>query len=419
MNKLTLSWPSADVQGKVKQYRVYESGKTVPIRTLGNEARSVELTGLSSGTEYTFTVKAVDAAGSESAGLSQTVKTVAVTYPSGSTGSGSSGSSGSGNAGLAESVISPSAGGKLELGSELSVVVPAGASADDLRLTVEKLDSSAASAMVPSGQTLLSPVFEITKNSSDNFKKPITLSFQFDASAVPAGYKPSVFYYDEGKKEWVEMGGTVNGRIISVESDHLTPFAVLAVKAAAEPEQSGSAEPLFSDTAGHWAATDIGKAVKLGIAGGYPDGTFKPDKTVTRAEFAVLLMNALKREGAAAELVFKDRDAIGTWAGDAVAKAVQAGIINGYADQTFRPNAAVTRAEMVMMIAKSMGLKMDGKASTSFADDQEIPGWARGAVHAVQEQGWIQGRSGNQFAPQGTATRAEAIRVLLNMLETL
>jgi hypothetical protein len=149
---------------------------------------------------------------------------------------------------------------------------------------------------------------------------------------------------------------------------------------------------------------------------GFPDGTFKPNHTVTRTEFAVMLMNALKPQGEGVELTFTDKAKIGSWAQKAVAQAVQAGIINGYADGSFGPNAEVTRAEMAVMIANALGQSVEANAVTGFADDGDIPAWAKGSVAYMKQAGIMQGKGDNEFAPQDRATRAEAVTVLLNML---
>lgn len=174
------------------------------------------------------------------------------------------------------------------------------------------------------------------------------------------------------------------------------------------------------DTAGHWAEASIREAVARGFVNGYPDGSFKPNGAVTRAEFAVMLTKALQLSEdaeAALELSFTDRESIRPWAQNAIVQALQAGIIRGYEDGSFRPGKEVTRAEMMSMLARAAGMKMGTGNVTSFADDEQIPAWAKGAVAAMQEQGLIAGRDDNRFAPQETATRAEAITIILRLLE--
>ncbi|MNJ31585.1 Endo-1,4-beta-xylanase A precursor [compost metagenome] len=176
----------------------------------------------------------------------------------------------------------------------------------------------------------------------------------------------------------------------------------------------------LSDTAGHWAQASIREAVARGFVNGYPDGSFKPNGAVTRAEFTVMLTKALQLSGAAeaaSELGFTDRESIRPWAQHAIVQALQAGIIRGYEDGSFRPDKEVTRAEMMSMLARAAGLKPAVGNVTGFADDEQIPVWAKGAVAALREQGLISGRDDNRFAPQETATRAEAVTIILRLLE--
>ncbi|MCQ6561615.1 S-layer homology domain-containing protein [Paenibacillus mendelii] len=173
----------------------------------------------------------------------------------------------------------------------------------------------------------------------------------------------------------------------------------------------------YNDTMGHWAEQRIGQAARLKIVSGYEDGSFAPDKSVTRAEFLVMLMNALKPQTDSAALAFSDADNIGAWARNAVAQALQAGIVTGYEDGTFRPNAEITRSEMAVMIAKAFGLSSNANTGdTGFEDERDIPVWAQGAVAALKKLGIVSGKGANRFVPDGKTTRAEAVTVLLNML---
>lgn len=156
---------------------------------------------------------------------------------------------------------------------------------------------------------------------------------------------------------------------------------------------------------------------------GYPDGSFRPDREVTRAEFLVMLARALGWDdaGTPADLPFVDADRIGPWAAGAAAAAVEKGIVGGYPDGSFRPDEPVTRAEMAVMIARVPGLAdMAGPpgASADFADDADIPAWAKAAVEALRQLGILQGRADGRFAPDASLTRAEAAAVLLRWLES-
>ncbi len=121
-----------------------------------------------------------------------------------------------------------------------------------------------------------------------------------------------------------------------------------------------------------------------------------------------MLTGALQLEEMGAALTFTDNDQIGAWAKQAIAQAVQAGIIDGYGDGSFRPNAQVTRAEMAGMVARALKLPLKANTATGFVDDQAIPQWAKGSVEAIRVLGIVSGREGNKFAPNNTTTRAEA-----------
>jgi hypothetical protein len=299
--------------------------------------------------------------------------------------------------------------GVVSLEDKVTVSIPANATSKELKLTIEKL--LATQNLLTNKEVLLSSIFEILKNFPENFSKPVTLTFVFDPASLKNNQRASVFYYDETKKIWVEVGGKVNGNKISVEVDHFTKYAVLAVGQGDTPTAVS-----FSDISGHWAEANIKQAVNDGIVKGYSDGTFKPGKTVTRAEFAVMLMNALKPQEAGAALTFTDATKIGAWAQKAVAQAVQAEIIKGYKDGTFRPNAEITRAEMAAMIANALKLTIESDSVTGFSDDKAIPAWAKGSIAHMKQAGIMQGKGDNEFAPLDQASRAEAVTVLLNML---
>ncbi|AZN39276.1 X2-like carbohydrate binding domain-containing protein [Paenibacillus albus] len=115
-----------------------------------------------------------------------------------------------------------------------------------------------------------------------------------------------------------------------------------------------AAEIRFNDVLpGHWAAGAIAKVTKLGFMRGFVDGTFKPDKPITRAEMAALvsaLMTGETKHGKGFA------DIAGSWAEQAILNVQGAGVMNGYEDGTFRPDKALTRAEAAAIINRALGL---------------------------------------------------------------
>ncbi|OAS19001.1 hypothetical protein A8708_27090 [Paenibacillus oryzisoli] len=297
--------------------------------------------------------------------------------------------------------------GEVSLNKEVTISIPADASSQELKVTIDKvLDTQ---ELIKDKDSLASPIFEILKNFTENFSKPITLMFAFDPASIASDQRAAVFYFDETNKIWVEVpGGKVSGDQITVDVNHFTKYAVFAV----DPEVVNLN---FSDIVGHWAESGILQAVKGGLVTGYPDGTFKPNHTVTRAEFAVMLMNTLKLQGVGGKLNFTDRGEIGAWAQQAIALAVREGILHGYEDGSFQLNAEITRAEMAVVIAEALGKVAETDSGTGFADDNHIAVWAKGSAAFVLQSGIMLGKGDNLFAPKDHATRAEAVTVLLKV----
>ncbi|WP_167527150.1 S-layer homology domain-containing protein [Paenibacillus cellulositrophicus] len=188
-----------------------------------------------------------------------------------------------------------------------------------------------------------------------------------------------------------------------------------------DPEQElPTPEPdPFSDITGHWASADILRAVKLGLVRGYPDGTFEPNMPVSRAEFTVMLAHKLNLQPHQDNPPhrFTDQNSIGFWAVDAVMASYQSGVTAGYPDGKFRPWAPISRAEMAVMTAKALGLAQEAAGRTSFNDDALIPAWAKPAAAALEERGLTVGRDGRNFAAAARTSRAEAIVLLLRLMD--
>ncbi|MFC4305217.1 InlB B-repeat-containing protein [Cohnella boryungensis] len=279
--------------------------------------------------------------------------------------------------------------GEVSLENAVSISIPANATDKELKLSINKLLDT--QGLVTEQDVLASGVYEILKNFSENFNNPVTLTFTFDPASLMSGQKPSLFYYDEVEEKWAEIGGEVRGNKITATVNYFSKFAVFGVSQQTKPNGTTN----FSDIVGHWAEVNIKQAVSASIVNGYPDGSFKPNRTVTRAEFAVMLMNTLKLQGDGAILKFTDYGTITAWAQKAVALAVKAQVINGYADGTFRPDAEITRSEMALMVARALGQSASVIAATSFMDDRDIPAWAKGAAGALKKLGIMEGKGRN------------------------
>lgn len=240
-----------------------------------------------------------------------------------------------------------------------------------------------------------------------NYVHNYDVQFLFnESSAVYAGESPSV----PGSGENGNVGNPPGLELPGSEEE----------TAAEETEENGTEEPAvtvqFSDISKHWAKSSIESAVKLGIVNGFSDGSFRPDNKVTRGEFAVMISRALMLEGEDTETVFKDGNTIPSWAKDHIARAVAAGLIQGFADDTFRISEQLSRAQLAVIIARAANLKLSDSSTTTFSDSADIPAWASKEVSAAVEAGLVLGKD-NRFAPNETSTRAEAITMIMRLLE--
>lgn len=167
----------------------------------------------------------------------------------------------------------------------------------------------------------------------------------------------------------------------------------------------------------HWAKTQIEKWLAQGIASGYPDNTFKPDNTISRAEFVSLANRAFGRQNQDAAITFKDVRP-SDWFFAEVAAARAAGYISGYEDGTFRPDNPVTRQEAASIAARLLKLESTS-AQFYFKDAENISPWARAAVYAVAANKVMSGYTDGTFRPYGLMTRAETVVMLDSALDFL
>ncbi len=182
------------------------------------------------------------------------------------------------------------------------------------------------------------------------------------------------------------------------------------------PGSNGTPQVSLSDIDKHWAKSSIEAAVARGIVSGYDDQTFRPDNSINRAQLAVILANALKLNKSADNSTLADEASVPAYAAASVAQVHAAGLMSGYEDGTFRPNASLNRAQLAVIIANVKGLALTEGAAPTFSDADSIPVWAQPAVAAATDAGLISGRSNGSFAPADAATRAEVVTVIMKLI---
>lgn len=148
---------------------------------------------------------------------------------------------------------------------------------------------------------------------------------------------------------------------------------------------------------------------------GYPDGTVRPGGSITRAEATTIFFRLLTEESRsqfwATENRYSDVSA-GQWYNNAVSTMTRAGIVNGYPDGTFRPNAPITRAEMAKIIALFAKLEPSAERFPDTAGH-----WAEPYIRLAAGSGWIEGYPDGTFRPDRAITRAETVTMIDRVLE--
>ena len=415
---LVLSWSGATDNVGVTGYKVYQDDTL--LTTTPVTGSSYNVSDLSAGTQYTFKVEAGDAAGNwSSTGPRVTAETKAGSGTGTGPGSGGGGSTSSPQAvdtTTGSASVAPGLGGKISLGSDVSIEIPSDAlnGTANVTVTIKKVNSPPA---IPAGFSLQGNVFEFTVggNASYSFNKPVTLTFTYDPDSLADGEIPAIYYYDEVSAQWVNLGGDISGDTITVTVDHFTKFAVLTEEVTPPAEQQPLEQPpLFSDVpASYWASDVINKLSGQGYINGYPDGSFRPDNSISRAEFATVLVKAFKLPVASGK-VFDDT--ANHWAKEHIAAAYAAGIVSGYSENSFGPDDLITREQMAVMIVKAAKIEAATEEIT-FTDGDAASAWSKDALAAAAQAKIMQGYPDGTFAPQNKATRAEAVTVIANALE--
>lgn len=174
----------------------------------------------------------------------------------------------------------------------------------------------------------------------------------------------------------------------------------------------------FKDISTHWAKNDIEMMATMGYIKG-SDGQYHPDNNITRAEFVVMMVRILglsSRDGTI--LPFTDIRQTDWFAGE-LAAAVGNGLIEGYSDSTFRPNAYINRNEIGNIIGNLLDSNLTSLQATEalkeFTDD--IPQWARDKVAATVNAGIVKGFPDKTFGGSHNATRGQAATILLRFLK--
>jgi N-acetylmuramoyl-L-alanine amidase len=251
----------------------------------------------------------------------------------------------------------------------------------------------------------------------------VQVSLPFDTTRFTGmdALRLGVYSLDPNTQQWVYAGGKVDlaSGTVSAQVSHLSIWSVL--------EDTRT----FTDLASApWAQDDLLFLLAHHVVQGVAPGLFAPNAPMTRAQFASLLVQGLGLQVPTGQVPtgFSDVPA-GAWYAGAVAAASRAGVLRGYPDGTFRPDAPISRQELAVMAVNAMAAAGQAPAAlppgqvaatlAGFADGAAVAPWAAQAMAQAVSEHIVQGEGGGLLAPTGQATRAEAAVIVKRLLTDL
>jgi hypothetical protein len=191
---------------------------------------------------------------------------------------------------------------------------------------------------------------------------------------------------------------------------------------APSPDPQPALEPVqgitFTDTKGHWGESFIARAAELGLFKGYPDGSFRPNLDVTRAQYVTVLYRMAGSPAIGAEAPFSDIASQSQEFRTAIAWGYEKGYLNGKGEGIFDPNGPVTRQEAMKILfgydggISGMEIMFTGIYDKGFTDSDQIAAWGKPAMYWGVYKSLITGTSDTTLSPNGTATRAQLAKIL-------
>ena len=275
-------------------------------------------------------------------------------------------------------------------------------------LTIETKPLEAGTTLLPTtaaGQFKTHKVVDASvKDGETDIKGMVELSFSIaDLEGVDLDTL-MVGVYEDGV--WTKIGYEIVGDKIVFLAPHFSIYSL------------GTYESAFEDVNASWAKKYILSLTARGIVSGRSDIAYDPDATLTRAEFTTLLVKHLGLEDEVT-VNFKDVDA-DAWYYDYVGRAGLHSLAVGIEEGNFKPNEAITREDMAVMLYRAYKQKYGfnlNRAAAPFSDNSTISVEARDAVYAAKTHGIISGYPDNTFRPEGLATRAEAATIMYLFLQ--
>jgi hypothetical protein len=247
--------------------------------------------------------------------------------------------------------------------------------------------------------------------------EPVTILMPATQQTMPQYW--GVYKYDEVTMRYNFVPHTlelVNG----------TPYAAIQTASNGGVYFAAENAVTFIDIpADQWYSSYVLKAASKRLVQGVGGDRFEPDRSITRAEFIQMMMNALELPKAKTGTAGYSDVTSGMWHYEAVMRAKSAGLLDKFTGSIFNPNVPITREEISAIIAaaaRRAGLTANTASvnlAAVFSDYPAITSYFAADVDLVYRLEIMQGVGGNQFNPKGTTTRAQAATVQIRLLETL
>jgi hypothetical protein len=287
---------------------------------------------------------------------------------------------------------------------------------DQVTLLAEYEDSS--SYLIPANARLASEPVRLSVLVNDQslmLHNPFFAEFEYDPHPYYDKRLLGIYRYDDEAKTWSYQSGKAleEWKVTGELGIRGSIFAVLEMSRT------------FTDIEHHWAKLSIQTLAARGYTDGFVNGVMEPDRPITRAEFAGLLARSVGLQERMVDFPYHDVSRL-AWYFDGISQAAKAGIVNGVTETNFAPQETITREQAATMLMRALAYakgttleELIVPRSASFSDMGAISPWAVKSVAIASDSRLVEGNPDGSFDPKGLTTRAQAITILVRLMEIL
>jgi len=323
-------------------------------------------------------------------------------------------------AGIGLQVETP--GGSVTFYKAAQTAIVGAATGDNITIIIERVDKN---TLTEEQKEVVGdhPVVDITVISggtviSDMGDGKVKVSIPYELKAGEKAEYLVVWYInDDGEMTQIPCTYNANTKCVEFTVSHFSVYAV-----AYDAPEDAWVNPFTDVKSSDWFYEAVKYVNENGIMQGTGDSLFSPETNVTRAMLVTMLYRYAGEPEVTAANPFTDV-AGGQWYTKAIIWASENGIVGGYGGGLFGPDDSITREQFAALLyrfAQQKGIAVSATTDLSaFSDADKVSDWAQTAVEWAVAKGLIQGRGENTFAPDGTATRAEAATLLMRFIEQI